>query len=629
MTSAATQHSHKPADPVESALFTAALTHAFRSRLNAVLGALELVGQTRLNEEQTRFVGTALGEGRGLLRLLNDALDLGRIAAGDVHLEDAPLDPVSIAEGALGSVAARLHERGVGALCVIDPQTPVILRGDAARLRQVLANLIDNACKATTSGSVKLRVWPDPEERSGGHLYFEVSDTGTGVPDAMRERLFEPFVPAGGRADWRLTSLGLGLALCRRLVELMGGEIAYEERRGGGSIFRFDVWLKRDAEFERLEDWVREAREQRMLLVDGNSNRRVAFAEQGRAWGVKVRVVADGDAARVLLKSSHFDLLLVQQDAPGIEALLDASAAVRTVVLVPAGAAPRQDLASAHDALCWLSTPLKSQTLLDALLGREVASLAIASPPPETGDSQRPRVLVVEDSEANRLVMAAQLDRLGCAVDAVESGSEAVRLASQRAYAMVFADLSLPDMSGLEVAAAIRGFAGKRGSVPIVAVTGGTHPQDQERCLAAGMNGYLRKPINRQDLLRVLERFVPGRPSTVKAWDPAEVEQMIQSFGHRQAMDLLAAFQRELGQRLTRIRDSRNLAEIGREAHAIKSSARTFGAESLSDLARDLEEHSREARPAEARTTAQQLLLLGVANLRAIGQWAEHHRDRN
>jgi CheY-like chemotaxis protein/HPt (histidine-containing phosphotransfer) domain-containing protein len=620
--------SRKPGtDARDSALFTAALTHAFRSRLNAVLGSLELVTQTRLNEEQSRFVGTAVTEGRALLQLLNDALDLGRIAAGEVHIDDAPLDPVAIAEGALGSVAAALHERGLGAICVIDPQTPVLLRGDAARLRQVLVNLLDNACKATPSGNVKLRVWPDPEDRRGCHLYFEVSDTGPGVPTAMQERLFEPFVPAGGRADWRMTSLGLGLALCRGLVELMGGQIEYEARRGGGSVFRFDVQLQRDTEFERLADWVAEARERRMLLVDSDSTRRVAFAEQARAWGIKVRVTADGEAALPLLRAGSFDLLLVHQDAQGTAALLAATRNQRVAILVPSGAIPRLDLAPADAGLLWLSAPLRSRTLLDALLGREVASLEVAALPADTAAGARPRVLVVEDSEANRLVMSAQLDRLGCTVDAVETGSEAVRLVSQRHYGLVFTDISLPDMSGLEVAAAIRRLRGDAARVPIVAVTGGVHPQDRERCLAAGMNGYLSKPVNRQDLQRVLERHLPPRATVVKAWDASVIEQMGESFGMARAVDLIAAFQRELGQRLGRIRDHTDLLQIGNEAHALKSAALSFGAEPLGDLARDIEEHCRAGRSAEVRVGTRQLLLLGQAALRAISEWIERHRE--
>jgi CheY-like chemotaxis protein/HPt (histidine-containing phosphotransfer) domain-containing protein len=390
-------------------------------------------------------------------------------------------------------------------------------------------------------------------------------------------------------------------------------------------VFRFDVRLKRDQESERLADWLAEARERRMLLVDSDASRRIAFAEQGRAWGIKVRVVTDGEAALPLLRAGGFDLLLVQQDAQGAATLLRAATQQRCAVLVPSGATPRLELATPGASLLWLSAPLRSRTLLDALLGREVASLDVADLiSVQAGD--RPRVLVIEDSEANRLVMSAQLDRLGCVVDAVETGSEAIRLASQRRYALVLADLGLPDMSGLDVAAAIRKLGDERSKVPIVAVTGGVHPQDRERCLAAGMNAYMTKPLARQDLARLLERYLPSRTQQVKAWDPGVIEEMAESFGLSRGVDLLAAFQRELGQRLGRIRDLGDLTQIGNEAHALKSAALSFGAEPLGDVARELEDHCREGRRTEVKTTAHRLLVLGQATMRAIHGWLEQHR---
>lgn len=605
------------------ARFMAALTHAFRSRLNAVLGSLELVSQSELVAEPARFVATAVDEGRALLQLVNDALDLARIDAGELRLEDAPLDPAAIAEGALGTVAARLHERGIAVAGTIDPQTPVALRGDAARLRQVLGNLLDNARKATDSGSVLLSVRPLPGDTSGERLLFEVSDTGRGVAEPLREHLFEPFVPAGGRADWRMTSLGLGLALCRRLVELMGGRIDYVARRGGGSTFRFDVQLRRDAEFERLIDVLAEARGRRVLLVDGNPVRRASFGEQMQSWGLKVRVVADGAAATDLLSGPNaFDFLLVHQDANGAAAVL-AAAAVRTGVLVPTGMAPQLALSAAPEELLWLSAPMRRRTFIDALMGRPVPSVDIPEIPLARAAEERARVLVVEDSDANRLVMGARLERMGITVDAVATGSEAVRLVSQRRYGLVLSDLSLPDMSGLEVAAAIRQIGGDAGRVPIVAVTGGTHPRDRERCLAAGMNDYLTKPLEQRELARVIERFLPRARATEPAWDPGEIERMAVDFGLERAIDLLGAFERELAQRLDKVRSTPALLPMGREAHALKSAALAFGAARLGELARLLESDCRQQQEVAAREHAAALLSTGAQVQAAIRHWLD------
>lgn len=610
------------------AQFTTAFTHAFRSRLNAVLGSLELVSQTQLDANQSRFVDTAVDEGRALLQLVNDALDLARIDADELRLMDAPIDPVAIAEGALGTVAARLHARGVAVASVIDPQTPVSLRGDGARLRQVLVNLLDNACKATEHGSVVLSVRPVPGDTLGEHLWFEVSDTGRGVPEALRGHLFAPILPSGERADWRIASLGIGLALCRRLVERMGGHIRHSPRRGGGSVFQFDVRLKRDSEFERLSDVVAEARGRRVLLIDGNAVRRASFGEQLQGWGMGVRVVPDGAAgAELLSKGGEFDLLLVHQDAPMAgEVLREARRASVAAVLVPIGMAPRLDLGVTDDSVLWLSSPLRRRTVIDAALGKVVPSIERPELPRAAAAGERARVLVLEDSDANQMVMVARLQLLGCTCDAVGLGSDAVRLVSQRRYGLVLADLSLPDMSGLDVTALIRQIGGEAGRVPIVAVTGDAHPRDRERCLAAGMNDFLAKPVDQQELVRVIERYVP-RPTAVRpVWEPQAVEQMSVDLGAEMALEILAAFERELGQRLARIGPECPLDKVGREAHAMKSAAMTFGAAGLSEAARELELACAQGLEAEGRRRAKALVDLGRAVQATVQHWLEQAR---
>jgi CheY-like chemotaxis protein len=609
------------------AQFMTALTHAFRSRLNAVLGSLELVSQTQLDSGQNRFVETAVDEGRALLQLVNDALDMARIDAGELRLSDSPIDLVAIAEGALGTVAARLHARGIAVASFIDPRTPVSARGDGARLRQVLANLLDNARKATEHGSVLLSVRPAPGCSDGEHLLFEVSDTGRGVAEALRERLFDPFLPAGGRADWRMTSLGIGLALCRRLVELMGGHIRYAARPSGGSVFSFDVRLQRNTESERLADQVAEASGRRVVLIDADPVRRASFGKQLQSWGLKVRVVADGMAGAELLARGTCDLLLVHQDAGHAEVALGAAdRASSAAVLVPIGMPPRLDLAPGNPSLLWLSSPMRRRTIIDAALGRVVASIDLPEIPESGLAGERARILVVEDSDANQMVMTARLERMGCVVDAVGTGSEAVRLVSQRRYGLVLADLSLPDMSGLEVAAAIRQLDGDAGRVPIVAVTGGTHPRDHERCLAAGMNDHMVKPVEQLDLSRIVDRFVPRAEQSEPVWTPQQIERLSADLGVERALDILGTFERELGQRLGRMGAECPLVQVGREAHAIKSAALTFGALGLGEAARVLEQRCAERQEVGGRQNARELVALGRAVQASVQQWLEQAR---
>jgi len=582
-------------DARTDALFMASLAHAIRSRLNAVLGGLELVSQSPLPPEQARFVSTAVEEGRSLLRLVNNALELGRAEAGQLQLDDQPLDPVAIVEGALGSTVAALHQRGVSVASVIDPQTPLTLRGDPARLRQVLVNLLDNARKATEHGSITLQLRPIRSDARGETLSFEVSDTGRGVPPNLRQHLFSPMIPANGRADWGYTSLGLDLSLCRLLVEQMDGTIEYEPRTGHGSTFRFSARFRRDADFERLSDRIEEARGRRVILVDSDPVRRTTFAKQGRQWGIRARVLADGREVPVVLQGSQaVDLLLVHQDAESAGTALAAAKGRRVALLVPTGSRPCESLGALHGAPIWLSAPMRRSSFLDALMGRPVP--ALASPDldePVRGES-RGRVLLVEDSEANRLILGAQLSRLGCTVDAVDNGAEAVRLVSQRRYGLVVTDLVLPDMNGLEVAAEIRGLPGVKGQVPIVAVSGGTHPSDRERCLAVGINTFLNKPVAQRDLRQTLERWLPTRKEVARAWDASALDALARDFGPARAANLVQAFVREVGQRVGRLGPDVGLTGDGldlirREAHALKSAARTFGAGALADCATDLE----------------------------------------
>lgn len=569
--------------------FTAALTHAFRSRLNAILGSLELVNQTVLSKEQSSFVSTAIEEGRSLLYLVNDALDLGRIDAGQLHLEDASMDPVAIAEAALGTVSASYHERNIAATCIIDPQTPVSLRGDGLRLRQVLVNLLDNARNSAGTHAVQLSVGLHPEDQNGTRLMFQVRDIGGGVPEALRGKIFEPVLPKNLTDDWRMSSLGLGMALCARFVAMMGGQIAYEARQDG-SVFSFDVQLKRDSNFARLADRIAPARASRVLLVDADATRRVAFATQARSWGIKVAVVPDFERARAALGTGHaFDLVLLHQNVDRVENIISAAQGQRIAILVPVGSAARPELETLGAPLMWLSAPLRSMTLIDAILGKKLPPIDLPEMDGAKGTSVRVKVLVVEDSEANRLVMRAQLERLNCIVETVENGAAAIRLVGQHRFDLVLTDLALPDMSGLEVASRIRRLSGELGKVPIVAVTGGVHPQDRDRCLAAGMNGYLTKPLSKKDLTELLDRYVQKNDAKGSLFDAAVLERLSDELGTDMQSDVLTAFERELIQRLGLIINETNPRVVGAQAHALKSAANAFGAESLGAIAKQLE----------------------------------------
>ena len=474
------------------------------------------------------------------------------------------------------------------------------------------------------TGSIQLLLGPHPEDSSGTRLLFQVSDTGRGVPLALRERLFEPLLALGGNVEGRMSSLGLGLALCARFVEMMGGKIRYEAKKEG-SIFSFDVQFRRAANFERLSNIIAPARSLRVLLVDSDTARRVAFAAQGRSWGLKVAVLPDGDRARALMAQGRdFDMLMVHQDAEGAGIAVKAALNHRIAVLVPVGAKPQSGLAARGQRIIWLSAPLRSKTLIDALLGKPVPPMDMPDIFNAHTKNERAKVLVIEDSEANRMVMRAQLKSLGCGVETVDNGTDAIRLAAQHRFDLVLTDLALPDMHGVEVAASIRKIGGEIGKVPIVAVTGGVYPRDRERCLAIGMNGYLTKPLSRKDLIEVLDRYVPKPRAEGAVWDAAVLAQLSEGMGIDTQIDLLSAFERELTQRLGRILHEPLAENVAREAHAIKSAARTFGANNLGTVALQLEELCLAGGASESwHVSRQQLLQIGRMTLTEVADWLD------
>jgi CheY-like chemotaxis protein/HPt (histidine-containing phosphotransfer) domain-containing protein len=607
-----------PADAQFAPRYVASLAHAVRSRLNAVLGGLELVSQTALGEEQRRFVDTAMDEGRAVLQLVSDALELGLIDAGELNVERHPLDPVAIAEGALATVAAHLHQRGIACASVVDPETPVAVIGDGARLHQVLHHLLDNARRATESGHVTLRVWPLRRRRDAVEIGFEVSDSGRGVPEALRDRLFRPMVREGRGERQRYASLGLGLTLCRRLVEAMEGSIEYEPR-ANGSAFRFNAWFATDAEFQRLTDLMAETRGRRVMLVDGHRIRRNSFAEQVRKWGIRVRVFADvRSAVQQIALGASPDLLLVQQDCGELEALLQARLA-RTVILVPIGVPVHADLAREYPDAEWMSAPMRRRGFAEVLLGQAVAGGDQPEGILPDHAARRGRVLVIEDSEANRMVLGAHLEKLGCTVDAVDRGTEALRLVSQRNYDLILTDLLLPDMHGLEVAREIRSLDRRTRPAPIVAISGGSHPDDRQRCLAVGIQAFLAKPVSQRDLRDLLAAFLPVRQdsSTAPAFDPTMLEGLSRDLGRERAIDLARAFAKELNDRLDLVAASTDPGNVGREAHALKSTALAFGAPALGQIALELEQACREGR----------IKAVANATLRLDGEGRRVHRE--
>jgi CheY-like chemotaxis protein len=404
--------------------------------------------------------------------------------------------------------------------------------GDAGRVRQVLLNLVSNAVKFTHEGSVTIEAYlaDDADEADRALVRFEVRDTGVGIAPGVLPRLFKPFMQADGSTTRRYGGTGLGLAISKRLVEMMGGEIEAESVEGQGSTLSFSLPLPHDREAEAKLAITGTIRGRRLLLADADAASRQSLRQQLEAWGVAVTTVRDGATAMARLRSAalqrqQFDIVLVDlsisegDEAATIQAIQATAAIAETpvVVLTEPGRSAAEVMAAGVAGA--LSRPVRPSQLHECLL----AVLQDRRPGPTptresvTADGQssshRPRLLVAEDNAVNQKVAARMLEKLDYRVDVVADGREAVEALRRVPYAAVLMDCQMPEMDGYEATAAIRCAEGGSRRTPIIAMTASAMQGDRERCLAAGMDDYVTKPIRQGDLATVLQRWVDAGSS--------------------------------------------------------------------------------------------------------------------
>jgi two-component system capsular synthesis sensor histidine kinase RcsC len=609
----------------------AAAARELRMPLVANLGNVEILTQSPLSDSQLANARLAQDQGRAALTRLDALADLARFESGTVRLDRAALNPVALLEGAIGAISGRAHRAGLCATTLIDPALPLNLSGDPQWLLRAVTVLVDNALRHTRSGGVVLRA--RIEERAGSRyrLAIEVQDSGGGVPDLLRPHLFEPLTTRTDLSWDRSHGLGISLALCRRIARAMAGDAYYRPGTPGGSVFGFTCDLPLDgAEPQTLEPRIAAVRNKRVLLIDPHPLRTAIFLEQRRRWGMDARAMHDGrDIAAALRDGWRPHLVLINQAAPHAFESLQELRNVRVVGVVPVGTPAARKLVPRGRVIEWMSAPLQRDALLCCLAGEPIPSLAR----PEGGegagvDTRSLRVLLAEDSDSNRAVLLAQLQRLGVAADGVGSGSDAVRLAAQRRYDLVLLDLALPDLSGTNVAEGIRAAGGDGVDVPILAITGSGEPEDRQRALAAGMNDLLMKPLPIDELATAIERWTGIKPvgrqlanAGGDALSPSLLEQLEQDVGAELFADLLQRFARELQARCSRLSTAaldNDRHALERESHALKSAARSYGAGAVADVAAAIESYARDDRAAAAALLVQTLPELATAAQQSI-----------